>query len=58
MAEGTNIGNINEIAAAIGKSVADNMAAAAGNAEVLGIEREREASKERAEFKHILQGIH
>ena len=41
--EGTKIGNINEIAAAIGKSVAANLAAGSKDDKVLGIERDREA---------------
>ena len=51
------VANVKEIAAAIGKTVASNLAKGSKNEKVLGIERDREAAKDRKEFKDILLNI-
>ena len=55
--EGIKVENIKDIAAAIGKSVANNLAAGTKNEKVLGKERARETAKEMGEFKDILKDI-
>jgi len=55
--EGIKVENIKDIAAAIGKSVASNLAKGDKNAAVLGKERARETAKEMSDFKDILLDI-